>query len=83
MAENPQEEAMARLEAVVEKLLANFNSMKQEKAEVEAQLRQRSYEVEELQEVVAALKDEKSVVHQRVSGLLSSIEDWEKNQAAA
>lgn len=83
MADNPQEEAMARLEAVVEKLLAGFNSMKQEKAELEAQLRQRHYEVEELQEVVTALKEEKSVVHQRVSGLLSSIEDWEKNQVAA
>jgi len=83
MTENPQEEAMARLEAVVEKLLANFNSLKQEKAEIEAQLRQSHYEVEELQGVVAALKEEKTVVHQRVSGLLSSIEDWEKNQAAA
>jgi predicted nucleic acid-binding Zn-ribbon protein len=70
------------LEAVVEKLLAGFNSMKQEKAELEAQLRQRQYEVEELHELVAALKEEKTVVHQRVSGLLNSIEDWEKNQVA-
>jgi hypothetical protein len=83
MTENHEEEAMAQLEAVVEKLLAGYNSLKQEKAELEARLRQKEYEVEELQEVTGALKEEKSVVHKRVSGLLSSIEDWEKKQAAA
>ena len=83
MTETQQEEAMAQLEAVVEKLLAGFNGLKQEKAELEAQLRQKNFEVEEVQEVLAALKEEKSLVHQRVTGLLQSIEEWEKGQAAA
>jgi len=83
MTENHHEEAMVRLEAVVEKLLAGYNGLKQEKLELEARLRQKEFEVEELQEVVATLKQEKTVVHKRVSGLLDSIEEWERNQAAA
>ncbi len=82
MGEDHQEEVLANLENVVEKLLEQFRVVKQEKAEVEAMLRQKQFEVEELQDVVAALKEEKGVVHQRVSGLLNSIQEWEKNQAA-
>ncbi len=80
MGEDQQEEVLASLEGVVEKLLGEFKTVKQEKAEVEALLRQRQFEVEELQELVATLKEEKGVVHQRVSGLLNSIQEWERNQ---
>ena len=83
MSENQHEEAMARLEAVVENLLTGFNGLKQEKLELEAKLRQKEYEVEELQEVMTTLKEEKSLVYRRVSGLLNSIEEWERSQVVA
>ncbi|MBU0728171.1 MAG: DUF904 domain-containing protein [Proteobacteria bacterium] len=71
-------EDINRLEAIVEKMIANYNILKQEKLSLEAVLGQKDKELKELRETVDSLKGEKSVIHKRVSGLIDSIEKWEK-----
>ena len=73
---------LERLESSVERLLAGYNNLRQEKAALELLLESKNTEINELQEALAALKGEKSAIHKRVSGLLSSIEEWEETQSS-
>ena len=75
-------EDLGRLESVVEKLLSDFNALKKEKNELEMQLEEKSMELSELRGQLDEIQNEKSQVQQRVSGILSSIEQWEKNQTS-
>lgn len=74
-------EDLGRLESVVEKLLADFNNLMIEKNKLETLLQQKNSEIEELQESFDKVHDERTQVHQRVSGILSSIEKWEQHQS--
>jgi len=74
---------LERLESSVEKLLVGYKALQQEKATLESLLLQRDTEIRNLQDAVAELKDERSTVHHRVSGLLASIEEWEEGQNQA
>ncbi|MDH4320885.1 MAG: cell division protein ZapB [Desulfobulbaceae bacterium] len=71
---------LERLESSVERLLAGYNTIRVEKTALEQLLESKNNEINGLQETIAALKGEKSAIHQRVSGLLSSIEEWEESQ---
>lgn len=74
-------EELSRLENIVESLLAQFGSLRQEKEELEAELERKKLELAELREAAAQLKEEKNVIHGRVNSLISSLEKWEKAQA--
>lgn len=67
-------EDLNRLEQIVNKLLAGLDAMRAEKKQIEA-------ENQTLKQELAALRDEKSQVRQRVGGLIESIEKWEKEFA--
>lgn len=71
-------ESLAYLEAVVEKMLTTLKSMKQEKLVLEARVESRDQEITTLKEQLEGLKGERTQIQQRVTGLISSIEKWEK-----
>lgn len=75
-----QNEDLIRLAGVVEELLASFNQLKQEKMVLSQTLGEKENYIKELQATVARMKDEKADVSQRVSGILSALENWEKGQ---
>jgi len=75
-------EDLGRLENVVGKLLADFNDLKAEKNKLENLLQQKNNEIDALQEAVDKVHSERTQVHQRVSGILSSIEKWEEHQSS-
>ncbi len=72
-----QNEDLARLESIVEKMIASFEELKQEKAGLESQLHQKNNEIRELRDTLNGLQQEKATIHDRVTGLLGSIEKWE------
>ena len=73
-------EDLGKLENIVEKLISAYNTLKSDKHDVDESLSQSQSENEQLQNQLSQLQDEKSHVHDRVVGLLGSIEDWEKTQ---
>ena len=73
-------EDLKKLENIVEKLISAYNNLKTDKHDVEEMLSQSQSENEQLQNQLSQLQDEKSHVHDRVVGLLGTIEDWEKTQ---
>jgi FtsZ-binding cell division protein ZapB len=75
-----QYEELSRLEKIIEKLLSQFGTLKEEKEQLAAELEQKEREIVELRKAAAQLKEEKSVIHGRVSSLISSLEKWEKAQ---
>jgi septal ring factor EnvC (AmiA/AmiB activator) len=75
-----QNEDLIRLAGVVEELLASHAKLKQEKRELLQTVKDKEQHIQELQSSIARLKDEKADVSQRVSGILSVLEKWEKGQ---
>ena len=71
-------EDMARLEQFVEKLLDSHNQLKSEKSELMAQVQEKQQEIAELQETIKTLQEDRSVMHNRVTGLIDRIGEWEK-----
>ncbi len=72
-----------RLETVVEKLFEKYSALKQQNVALENTLQQKSHEMNELQQTVDKYMDEKEQVHKRVTGLIDSIDKWEKNAEAS
>ncbi|OKY74318.1 MAG: hypothetical protein BM485_13715 [Desulfobulbaceae bacterium DB1] len=73
-----QNEDLIRLAEVVEDLLANYNQLKKEKADLLQTISDRDCQIKELDEQLGRLQNEKHDVSKRVSGILSTIQDWEK-----
>jgi predicted nuclease with TOPRIM domain len=73
-----QNEDLGRLEQFVERLLASHNQLKNEKHELKAQLQQKEQEIAELKENNKGLQEDRSVMHDRVTGLIDRIDEWEK-----
>lgn len=73
-----QVESLARLEEAIDKLLTTMQEMKKEKTQLEARLEEKEQEAFELKQQLDTLQSERSRIHQRVSGLISSIDKWEK-----
>lgn len=71
-------EDLARLEQFVEKLLDSHNQLKNENDEIHALLLAKHDEIAELQEMIKNLQEDRSVMHNRVTGLIDRIDDWEK-----
>ena len=73
-----QVESLARLEEAIDKLLTTLQEMKQEKSQLETKLEEKEQEAFELKQQLDTLQSERSRIHDRVSGLISSIDKWEK-----
>jgi len=72
-------EDFARLEQFVEKLLDSHNQLKNEKNEMLAQLQAKQDEITELREMINNLQEDRNVMHDRVTGLIDRIDEWEKS----
>lgn len=68
---------LARLEEFVDSLLAKYKQMKETCATLGTMLEQRDADCAKLMETVAELRSERSVVGERVTGLINRIEQWE------
>jgi chromosome segregation ATPase len=71
---------LVRLEQFVDTVLNKYNDLKDRFHALEATLRERDEECAALKDDVAELRDERSEVGSRVSGLLGRIEQWEAGQ---
>ena len=72
-------EDLARLEQFVEKLIDSHNQLKNENQKINEQLQAKQQEISELQEIVKNLQEDRTVMHNRVTGLIDRIDEWEKN----
>ena len=73
-------EELVRLEQFVDSLLNKYNDLKEKFHALEATLAERDFECAGLKDDIAELRDERSDVGTRVSGLLGRIEQWESEQ---
>jgi|GEM_PF-2964421 len=74
---------LGRLEKIVEKLMANLDTIQQEKNALAAMARQLEEDKKRLQQELACLKDDKDQIKKRVHTLIGSVEKWEKAFAAS
>jgi SMC interacting uncharacterized protein involved in chromosome segregation len=72
------EEELNRLEQFVEKLVKDYQALKVENNGLREQLRELQQQNMQNQEKVSALQNDRSVMHDRVTGMLGKIEEWEK-----
>ena len=77
-----QVENLARLEEAIDKLLVAMQELKKEKSDLEARLEGKEQEAFELKQQLETLQSERSRIHQRVAGLITSIDKWEKTTEA-
>lgn len=74
------EEKLARLEQVVTRMLASYDTLKAEHNELQARLREREQSNRDLQEQVESLRNDREMMHSRVTTLIDKVMDWEKEQ---
>jgi septal ring factor EnvC (AmiA/AmiB activator) len=77
------EEDLKKLESNVEKMLNSLDFAQGNNLKLQASIARLEEDKKELEEQIKRLKEEKKSIHQRVSGLLGSIEKWEKSISAA
>ncbi len=78
-----EKETLLRLEAVVQKMLGNIDELKKENNTLELQLSEKNNKIDVLEERLAAVTNDQEHISTRVSSLISSIEEWEKNDDKA
>ena len=78
LAKMEHNEDMARLEQFVEKLIDSHNQLKNENSEISFLLQAKQQEIADLQEKIKNLQEDRSVMHNRVGGLIDRIDEWEK-----
>ena len=71
---------LVRLEQFVDTLLNKYNELKEMYHSLEATLRERDDECAALKSNIIDLKNERSEIGNRVSGLLGRIDQWEAEQ---
>lgn len=71
---------LAKLEQFVDKLLTKYNELKEECHSLQATLQQRDNECADLKEQLSEFSSERTVVGERVAGLIGRIEQWEAEQ---
>ncbi len=74
-----QEEKLGRLEVYIEKLIGNYNELKKEYETLQSQYDTLEKENKEKQNLLGNLQSDKSVMHDRVTGLIDKIEEWESS----
>ena len=73
------EEDLKKLENNIEKMLNSLDSVHGDKVRLQADIARLELDKKELEEQIKQMKEEKKNIHQRISGLLGSIEKWEKS----
>ncbi len=71
---------LAKLEQFVDKLLTKYHELKEAYHSLQATLQQRDNECADLKEQLSELSSERTVVGERVAGLIGRIEQWEAEQ---
>jgi predicted nuclease with TOPRIM domain len=72
-----EEKELERLEGFVATLLEKFNILRADHRELTERLQRRDASIENLQNELAALKNDQSEVSSRVNSLIDQIEEWE------
>lgn len=75
-------EDFSRLEALVEKLLIQVDSLRRRNSELQTALDSRGAELDKMQNETGNLQEERGEILSRVNRLISSIEEWEGGQPA-
>ena len=75
-------ESLEYLEEIVEKLLTAMKSLKQDKLVLQARIESRDQEIVSLKEQLDSLQGERGQIQKRITGLIESIEKWEKMNEA-
>jgi len=73
------EEELGKLEQFVERLIDNYNELKAENSSLKERLEKIEQQNMLNQELVNTLQNDRTVMHERVTGMISKIEDWEKS----
>ena len=76
-----QKQEFDRLEQFVNRLLAQFNKLREENGKLEAQLLKREAEIEELKTELSSADSARGDITSRVKGLIEQIEEWESTLA--
>jgi chromosome segregation ATPase len=76
---NMEEMNLAKLEAVVEKMLKHIQELKRENASLQAQVEDKNNTIVDLEAQLSSVTSNQDEVGKRVTNLLSSIEEWEKS----
>ena len=71
-------EDLERLEQFVERLLASHDQLKSENNQIKALMQQKEQEIAELNEMNKGLQEDRNVMHDRVTGLIDRIDEWEE-----
>lgn len=74
-----QESELQRLEKFVEKLLARFTALKDEKTQLEREVFERDLLIEELRDNISSKVTERNQISERVNKIVDQIEEWELN----
>ena len=69
---------LGRLEQFVERLLASHDQLKSENNQIKALMQQKEQEIAELNEMNKGLQEDRNVMHDRVTGLIDRIDEWEE-----
>ncbi len=75
-------EDFSRLEALVEKLLGQVDSLRRQNGELQQALESRGMALDKMQNETGSLQEERGEILDRVNRLISSIEEWEGGQHA-
>jgi predicted nucleic acid-binding Zn-ribbon protein len=78
-----EEKELARLEGFVATLLEKFNALQAENVDLTERLGRREETIENLQDDLALMKDDRGEISSRVSNLIGKIEDWETTSAVS
>ena len=66
------------LEEIVERLLTSMKSLKQDNLVLQARVESRDQELASLKDQLDSLQGERGQIQKRITGLIESIEKWEK-----
>ena len=77
------EENLGRLEQFVEKLIDSYNDLKAENSTLRQQLAEAEQQNLRNKDLVTNLQNERTIMHERVTRLITKIDEWEKSLSAA
>ena len=72
---------LEKLEGFVSTLLERFNALQKTNQELNEELERRNARVEQLEDDIASMKDERGEISSRVSTIIGKIEEWESATA--
>jgi len=78
-----KENELERLEGFVATLLDKFNALQGVNRELTKRIERRDATIENLQDELASMKDERGDISSRVSNLIGKIEEWESTSGIA